>query len=170
MDATPTTPVTRDARKPITLQDLDPALRETLKAADKLDAEDQRKDALEDINVAIDNAPKYATLLKTVEDEHHDGFKQALQDDVRNELVVRLQANQRYSPQLLADAVTAVLSNHEKLIGYRKKPGQPVGPMGIGGSTASFETHFPDGKAPERIAGDTENAKARFLHKHMSGS
>ena len=155
--------------KSITLKDLDPALQETLRAADKIDAETQREQALAEINYTIDKSPVYVKLLEDIEDEFHEGFKQVLEDEVRNELVVRMQANQRYGPQLLSEVVTTVLANHEKLASHRKKPSTP-GPMGIGGSGASFETHFPDGKSPERVAGDVSNAKARFMHKYMTGS
>lgn len=162
-------------RGPVTLEDLTPEVQEILKAAAAGTAKDRTTEILDDINKSIDTSDSFVNILKDVDSGNVENVKALARDQIRNGLAVRMRTGQRYGPQLVQEAVESVAQAMQKLGGYLQtadKPGPT--PLAFGSAAASLDIHLPNGKAPERVAGDdpnySENFYQRFLHKFSGGS
>jgi len=166
-------PAAMPDEKPVGIKDLDRDVKARIDKIDKWDQEQEQQKCMKEIGNTIDKSDLYGTLSKEIDSEHLPEFKGKMQDLVRNELIARLEANQQYSTQLVAEAVKTVLSDVQKLESYRLKPKTPAPVTGFGGAAMSIGVSFPEGKPPERVAGSdpdyAQNAKTRLLHMLKRG-
>lgn len=157
---------------PVTLEDLSPELQVAMKGAAAVTAKNETDGMLEEINKSIDTSDLFVTILKNVDSGNVDNVKSLASDQIRNGLAVRMRQGQRYGPQLVQETVKSVAEAMQKLGGYlqpAEKPGPT--PLGFGSAAASLDTQLPNGKAPERVAGDdpkyAENWHQRIVHAVM---
>lgn len=138
--------------KPLSEQDLPASVRARLDKIDKLEESEARKQVLQEVGQEIDNSQIYDKLKNEVEPSQVAAFRKVVDGMVKAELVVRLDANQPYSPKLRAEVVKEILTRIQNLKDFQAKREQPA-PMGFGGSAAGLGASIVDDKAPERVAG-----------------